>query len=371
MSSSPPFSHNSTTSRPPIHTAATVIPTLQSTLSSSNSQRNRAHTGLTLPSPGPDIRRRSDTTRRPIRPPPLDLGLSSLSLDPKSSQRLENPRQAPRDRPSDPIPIPPRPKERSPPTTPLTARARSPVSYFGFQHSPHARPHISASLTPYYTTGTRRNLSTSSNQPDPIVQRGFPAMGPRPGSPLHQYTPSSPLSPKLSAQSTSSIDHQSDRRPPRNMTIAGLPKFHPANFPSRDAIPSSRNSRPTHSYARPGRGSDAQQKLQQYQRDVIASATQSSRSILPENPGCKPSPPRLTPLRSPVDPMTPLALEGGDDYMLARSRSMSPGVKNGDGRELVERLVRRENERRNHPEARSGSVSPGLSPVLSPALSPA
>ena len=67
--------------------------------------------------------------------------------------------------------------------------------------------------------------------------------------------------------------------------------------------------------------------------------------------------------------MTPFMLEGAGDYLIAGSGSLPAGFKEGDGREFVERLVRRENERRSHPEARPGSVSPALS--LSPAVSPA
>lgn len=67
--------------------------------------------------------------------------------------------------------------------------------------------------------------------------------------------------------------------------------------------------------------------------------------------------------------MTPLILEGASDYLVAGSSSLPAGLKEGDGRDFVERLVRRENERKSYPEARSGSVSPALS--LSPAVSPA
>lgn len=369
MSSTPPFSPFShkdmdvriaaAIPRPKPHTAATVIPTLHPSSGSRQSERNRAPA-----SANPGVRGHS-------RPPPLVLDQATHPLTSRNPQRLASLPEVLQDRPSSPIPIPPRPKQRSPPTTPLTARARSPINFFGFQHAENPRPHISASLTPYYTTGTRR---ISNSQPDSVVQRGFPIMAPRPGSPLLQYTPTSPLSLKPTARPVSNADRQKDPRPARSMNIAGLPKFHPANFSSNDASPagsSPRTSRPLISQARAARGSDAQQKLHQYQREVIASATQSSRSIYSDGLGSKPTPPRLTPIRSPVDAMTPLALEGGDDYMLAGSSSSLPGVNNCDGREMVERLVRRENERRKHHEARSRSVSPALSPVLSPALSPA
>jgi len=61
--------------------------------------------------------------------------------------------------------------------------------------------------------------------------------------------------------------------------------------------------------------------------------------------------------------MTPLALGGQGDYLLAGSSSSPSGFPESDGREMVEQLVRRENERRSHPEARSGSVSPAVSPA--------
>lgn len=362
-----------TTSRPKAYTAATVIPTLpiHTASASSQSQRNRARTSAARPSPTPDVRRRSGTTGHP-RPPPLNLGLASLALNPRSPRRFASDSAVPRERPSSPIPIPPRRKERSPPTTPLTARARSPINFFGFHHTEIPRPHISSSLTPFYTTGTRK---IASSHREPVVQRGFATMNPRPGSPLHQCTPTSPLSPSLPVQRSSNIGPQNDRRPAKSMLhIAGLPKFHPANFPSRDSSPavsSPRTSRSVTSQPRAARGSDAQQKLQQYQREVIASATQSSRSMLSDNLGPKPGAPQLTPLRSPNDPMTPLALEGGDDYLQAGTRSLSSRISDGEIRARIEQIVRQDNEGRNHPEARSTSVSPALSPALSPVLSPA
>ena len=67
--------------------------------------------------------------------------------------------------------------------------------------------------------------------------------------------------------------------------------------------------------------------------------------------------------------MTPFMLEDASDYLIAGSSTLPAGSKDGEAREFVERLVRRENERRNCPEARSGSVSPALS--SSSAVSPA
>ncbi|CAF9906974.1 MAG: hypothetical protein ALECFALPRED_003032 [Alectoria fallacina] len=162
---------------------------------------------------------------------------------------------------------------------------------------------------------------------------------------------------------------QKARAPAQRLNLAGLPKYHPANFPSRDSSPAPPSPLSSRSQPFPGRGSDAKQQLLQYQRDLINNTTKTSRSLLSPSISSKLSPPRLNPLRSPGGPMTPFVLEATGDYLAARSGSLPAGFKEGDGREFVERLVRRENERKNYPEARARSVSPALS--LSPAVSPA
>ena len=367
---SPHKSNNSnnspTTQRPKPYTAVTVIPALHPFESSSQAPRNRARTNSVRPSTDLSPRPRAGTTPQ-IRPAPLDVERATLGLRPASPHRIASLPQVLSDRPSSPIPIPPRQRQKSPPTAPLTARAHSPVNYFGCIKP---RPHISESLTPYYTTSARRVSVSQPASSVPVVQRGFAAMVPQPASPLHGYTPTSPLSPTMQMQSLAGASRAKERRPVVKMNLPGLPKFHPANFPSSqnsDTRPSSpRHPRSVTSQPRPSRGSDAQQKLHQYQRELIANATQSSRSLLSESLSTKPDSPRLTPMRSPVDPMTPLALEGQSDYLKAGSSPSSPSFQEGDGREMVERLVRRENERRRHPEARSGSVSPAMSPAVSP-----
>ena len=369
--------------RPKPHTAATVIPTLDTPAESGSShglqpnqaqgQRNRSKTSALPPSIIPEVRRRARTNIQ-ARPEAFNTHLASLHFETPSSTSLSSLSEFSRDRPSSPIPIPRRQKMKSPPITPLTARARSPIKYFGRHNGENARPYISQSLTPYYSTGTTRVVANSQpTASTPSIQRGFAAMAPRPGSPLCGYTPS-PLSPTMSAQSSANMNRHKERRSPKKRIPSGLPKFHPANFPSREAGPtplSPRSSRSITSQPRSVRGSDAQQKLQQYQRELIANAANASHSLISEGLGANPTPPRLAPLRSPVDLMTPLALEGQDDYLLAGSGSPSSRFDHGDGRDLVEQLVRRENERRRHPEARSAGTSPAISPVLSPAVSPA
>lgn len=187
-----------------------------------------------------------------------------------------------------------------------------------------------------------------------------------PRSETSRYRPSSPLSPKMPVPLPSINSSQKARAPAQRLNLAGLPKYHPANFPSRDsspAPPSPLSSRSMTSQPFHGRGSDAKQQLLQYQRDLINNTTKTSRSLLSSSVSSKPSPPRLNPLRSPGGPMTPFMLEATGDYLAAGSSSLPAGFKEGDGRDFVERLVRRENERKKYSEARAGSVSPAVSPA--------
>lgn len=352
-----------TSPRPDVRTTNTVIPLVESP-KSRRGLRVRANTSPERQSsaslPSLTNRRRAGTNCQPQQPPRrLDLG--SIGSRPSLCEALSPLEESTQDKPSEPIPIPPRKQNHGPfsPTgTPLTARA-PPGQYFPqLSEFTNPRPRISQSLTPSYSRGSTTTKMPKS-ETGPSVQRGFVPTAPRAKSPL--YTPTSPLSATAPRNTLPPSSRHKEMRPGQNLNLAGLPKFHPANFPSRDSNPVtslSRNERSITSQPRPGRGSDAQQKIQQYQRDLVANAGKYA----------KPSPPRLTPLRSPGEPMTPLALEGQGDYLCAGSASFSP---KGDGREMVERLIRKENERRTHPEAKAGRVSPAMSPVVSPAVSPA
>ena len=346
--------------RPDVRTANTVIPLVESP-KSRRGLRVRATTSperqTSASFPSLTNRRRSGTNSQAQQQPPRQLDLASLGGRPSLRGTLSPLEESTPDKPTEPIPIPPRKQDRGPfsPTgTPLTARAPSGNYFPQLSEFTHSRPRISQSLTPSYS-----RASTTTKMPrsetGPNVQRGFVPTTPRAKSPL--YTPSSPLSATAPRNTLSPSSRHKERRPGQNLNLAGLPKFHPANFPSGDSnsITSlSQNKRSITSQPRPGRGSDAQQKMHQYQRDLVANAGKYA----------KPNPPRLTPLRSPGEPMTPLMLEGQGDYLCAGSASLSP---KGDGREMVERLIRRENERRIHPEAKAGSASPAVSPAVSPA----
>lgn len=346
----PPESHTSILETPTLPTTE-IYPGLRARSSTSPDRHSSASFSA---------RRRARTLPQ-SKQPPLHLHLPSTAISVSPSPAiLPTLAESPHEKPSSPIDIParkPAEGQLSRPTTPLTARAPQ-GEYFTPWHK--IEPRISESLTPYYSSRAKK---PSHNRDSTAAQRGFTRMSPR--SESRRYRPSSPLSPKMSIPLPSINGSQKARAPVQSLNLAGLPKYHPANFPSRDsspAPPSPLSSRSITSQRRSGCGSDTKQQILQYQRDLIHNSAKTSRSLLSSSVSSKPSPPRLNPLRSPSGPMTPFMLEGAGDY-LTGSNSLPAGVQEGDGREFVERLVRRENERRNCPEARSGSLSPAVSPA--------
>jgi len=184
---------------------------------------------------------------------------------------------------------------------------------------------------------------------------------------------SSPLSSSKLVPIPSSGRQPLTRRPSQNPNLK-LPQFHPLNFPGQSNTPLSPHSaRAVHSQPRQKSGSDAQQK--QCQRDMVKNASQqlplrSARPLVSSNDNAKPTSPRLAPIGSPGDAMTPLLLERNADYMMAGSGLSTSSSHAASDRDLVEILVQKENERRQHPEARRGNLSPRLSPAISPAGGP-
>ena len=296
--------------------------------------------------------------------PPLHLDLSSTALRPSRPSRvLHTLTESPSEKGSAPIDIPARRRGEGQLSPPLTARAPQ-GQYFTSWH--RAEPRISESLTPYYSSRVQKS---SGSRDHSAALKGLAKMSPRPESASHRS--SSPLSSRVSGPLPSVNNRQKARAPMQSLNLAGLPKYHPANFPSREsspAPPSHLSSRSVTSQPRSGRDLGVKKQILQYQRDIINDTAKGSRSPSLSSESSKPSPPRLNPLRSPGEPMTPFVLEGAGDYMVAGSNSFRAGFEEGEGRDFVELLVRRENER-SHPEAISGSVSPALS--LSPAVSPA
>ena len=189
---------------------------------------------------------------------------------------------------------------------------------------------------------------------------------------------SSPLSPTAPAQPINiprPHDHQfgglqPDNRPKHrarpaaqnlNLNLAGLPKYHPANFPtSGDNTPLSPRSiqalsNPT-SKRNTRTGSDAQHALHKYQREIVTRASGFSSEL------AKPTSPRLIPEGSPAGSMTPLALEAQSDYLLSASNLPANAA---DARKIVDHILQKENEERHHPEARRDrSRSPAVTPPV-------
>lgn len=159
------------------------------------------------------------------------------------------------------------------------------------------------------------------------------------------------------------------RRTKRNLRLTSLPSFHQANVETADLA-----SRPLHQHS-----SDAQRKLHQQQCELIANATRTPPLYLPSAHGgrsCDPSPPRLCPLGSPGESMTPLILEDqqGGDYLLAgasrittnSTRTLKPQTARAPlTEELVDEFIRNEITRireiqKNPPAPSPDAIAPRL-----------
>jgi hypothetical protein len=140
-------------------------------------------------------------------------------------------------------------------------------------------------------------------------------------------------------------------KPVHSIHLGNLPRFHPAvyqpptgNQPQQS--PSPLQPRPSQQYRIQSGPRDA---LRQY-RELVTGTVLASRSASSTS-STKPSKPRLDPLNSP-GPVTPLALEEGEGGYLAAGEAGSPEGSALENRtaaptpELVERLIRRESERK-------------------------
>jgi len=163
--------------------------------------------------------------------------------------------------------------------------------------------------------------------------------------------PGSPLPPNMESLA---IPSQAHRRTPHgrqqsststaSLRLPSLPRFHPANFPSKHSSaantpvtgPNSPQS-PVSPRTQQKQYSEAQKQLYLYQRELVTSASRSGRGA----PGPKPTSPRLIPIGSP-GPVTPLELEGKDGYLMAGA-SASESTSQSD---LVDKLIREEAKRR-------------------------
>ncbi|KIW96128.1 uncharacterized protein Z519_03195 [Cladophialophora bantiana CBS 173.52] len=157
-----------------------------------------------------------------------------------------------------------------------------------------------------------------------------------------RYTPTSPLSPRLHAsqqplspQPTRGRPAPHARQPSRNLHMT-LPRFHPANFGHLDspATPSSSVQSPAIGLNRVTQPvvMESPRLMREKQREFIERTTLSAK-IAASSMGIKPGAPRLDPLGSPKGPVTPLALEEGDDYFqVAGAGKVSPAGSPGPAR---------------------------------------
>ena len=257
--------------------------------------------------------------------PAFATSLSSSSSEPSSSLTLLS---SPSPPPSAPIAIPNHHKlgQMSELTTiPLTARVPR-EGYFPFAASPSppsTRTLYSSGMTQYwpapqpmvsnrhasYNMHTSSALEGQRNSKGPMIK-----IHSRPTSPL--FSSPNALPPQSHLLQVPPTPHPPRAR--KNLRLTSLPSFHPAKveIANRSSQPLDRHS------------SDAQRKLHQQQRELIANATRTPPLDFPSAHGgqcCDPSPPRLCPLGSPGDSVTPLALEDpqGGDYLLAGASRMS------------------------------------------------
>ncbi|MCJ1398077.1 hypothetical protein MMC11_001274 [Xylographa trunciseda] len=288
--------------------------------------------------------------------------------------------------PSQPITIPLRRNHgnTSRPTTPLTAREEKGGTYFPFFETTPKKPQISQSLRPSYrrprsgdkadflpTTPHKQYLYKERNIP--YKPEGVSGISSQLSSmPFERiYTPSSPLSPTMA--STSSVLAPAGPRTPAigrrgkdlQLPPLPLPRFHPLNYAPTGTDSNIRARAPT--LNQPPRSpqlhhrqfSNAQQKLKSYQRELLTNATRASlaasmATVTPDGSET-PKAPHLEPHESP-GPATPMMLEDEGDYMTAHGALLGEGSP----RELVDKLICNENERRRglHSDASSPAVSP-------------
>lgn len=317
--------------------------------------RSRASTGLTRLRIDTCIAERADHLH-----PPRSTGQTSATTD--CTKSLFGLGTQDSDSTSAPIPIPGRQTSPSWPKTPLTAREIE-GGHFPFHETSPQKPQLSQSFRPRYQLrpaprpsnhiDTLSPDSDSAPNPSFTPHRGLSSSHYQPSSPLSPTMPRSPLPLKTNANTRTS-KHSS-----KNLHLPSLPRFHPANYQ-----PLETGSTQAYRIPRPGSStrqfSDPQQQVHQYQRDIVANATRSARSVIAQNLTTKPSPPRLHPLGSP-GPVTPMALEEHDDYLSVGATEGNQDGAQGDEGGLSNKSIREENERMIHPGLLNKRHSPAVS----------
>lgn len=252
------------------------------------------------------------------------------------------------------------------PITPLTAREAK-GAHFPFHLKIPPQPQLGRSLHPRYTQHPHpgRHISHSSDDSaSPSSSFGSTGTMPaRPSSPLSpaDLMPMSPLSPRR--PSGNPLAQRPTSRPAPKLQLKSLPRFHPANYesPASSADITPRAPRPGAAQSHGRQVSDSQRLLGQFHRDTVINATRTAALNLSPKTLARPVSPRLYPSVGSPGPMTPLMLEGGEDYLTAGTLS-SPEAQSPRGRETIQRMLDKENEHRR-PHHRSESHSPAVSPA--------
>ena len=276
--------------------------------------------------------------------------------------------------PSAPIPIPGRQKSARP-ITPLTAREPK-GGHFPFIALSPAEPANSRKSREYFqqhlasassSTSAAVPASFKDRQNWPSLQLSETQRIAKKGPNMHdqqlpRHNPLMPFSPAMPLSPLQTMDQnpRMPRRAGKDLHLTSLPRFHPANYQSAESSPTG-TPRVTRSSASQRQGSDVSQQLHQYRRDLVDGATRSARSLLSPKLS-KPSPPRLHPLGSP-GPVTPLVLEGQDDYLMGGTVTSPRSASASEGRQLVDRLIREEQDRIKHLGIRSARHSAAVSPA--------
>lgn len=348
------------TSQPDVFTSSTISPS-SNRAASHRTVNNIVEAQLSRPA------KSTLGDRRAHPPPPLHI----TDKEPRE-QGSKTPTSA-TSAPSAPIPIPRRQKS-SGPTTPLTAR-ESKGGHFPFATQSPVTPGTSTESREYYQqhrvasasasaaapASSQHRKNSSSVQPTKAQKSATKAPNMH-DQPLPRYNPSAPFSPTMPLSPLQPMNQNPHlpRRAGKNLHLTSLPRFHPANYQSAESSHAAIH-RGARSSVPQRQGSEASQQLHQYRRDLVDSATMSARSLLSPKLS-KPSPPRLHPLGSP-GPVTPLMLEGQDDYLMGGSATSPQPVTAIEGRELVDRLIREEHDRIKHPGIHSARHSPAVSPA--------
>jgi len=281
---------------------------------------------------------------------------------------------------SQPIAIPIRRRhENSRPTTPLTAREERGAYFPETFNTIRPRPQVSHPLRPGYKRPDERepNPNLTTYQKNYLSPKAFEQLkelsafaDASQSMPSPNYTPTSPLSPPkpLSALSAG-LQAQGGSRRGKELHLQPFPRYHPANY-QPPTPPNSTNLTPRSPAANRSpytpqyhqrQVTDVRQKLKQYQHEIIKTARAGPLPIIPGGSDT-PKAPQLQPRESPGSPATPMMLDKQLDYMTAglRDTQLSDGSP-VSSREMVDRIIRQENERRIG--LHSNSSSPAVSPA--------